>query len=272
MSELLHGIPLLNLWDNCFLFAKDLLYEGSVPDEIKKNNIKYKNYRSLDIERNSEEEAVLLNPIQQWLSEQLIKSIEKKEINPKIVGRFIDGKINPKRTYVDGIQIEDWFLCRGINAIAHHDGYGNFNDFFERSLDFILCESSLLSTTVYDTDFEISTLDSREKHQLIAENALLKAKLDKALSHQHAFPKKTHRNSELNAQNRQQVLGAAFAVLGKWPDECKDNKGNLVASKITRLIDQKANLFWPEAKPPLAIDTIETLLRDWIKKANATSP
>lgn len=80
---------------------------------------------------------------------------------------------------------------------------------------------------------------------------------------------KVHGNAERYAANREQVLGAAFAVLAKWPEECRDTKGDPVASKIASMIDTKAKLFWPDAQPPLATDSIAEHLREWIMKANS---
>lgn len=79
---------------------------------------------------------------------------------------------------------------------------------------------------------------------------------------------KVHGNAERHAANREQVLGAAFAVLAKWPDECRDKKGEPLASKIAAKVDAMADLFWPDAQPPLATESIAEHLRDWIKKAN----
>lgn len=79
---------------------------------------------------------------------------------------------------------------------------------------------------------------------------------------------KVHGNAERHAAKREQVLGAAFAVLAKWPDECRDKKGEPLASKIAAKVDAMADLFWPDAQPPLATESIANHLRDWIKKAN----
>ncbi|MGZ8917660.1 MAG: hypothetical protein ACXW0T_05515, partial [Methylobacter sp.] len=81
---------------------------------------------------------------------------------------------------------------------------------------------------------------------------------------------KVHRNAEHHAAKREQVVGAAFAVLAKWPEECRDAKGDPVASKIAAMIDAQAHLFWPDARPPLATDSIADHLREWIKKANSS--
>lgn len=82
---------------------------------------------------------------------------------------------------------------------------------------------------------------------------------------------KPHGNIEQNAAKREQVLGAAFAVLAKWPDACKNKKGKLAASKIASMIELKAELFWENARPSLASRSIEELLREWIKKGNIST-
>ncbi|WP_340124499.1 hypothetical protein [Methylobacter svalbardensis] len=81
---------------------------------------------------------------------------------------------------------------------------------------------------------------------------------------------KSNGHKERHAQNREQIFSAAFAVLAKWPEECRDTKGEPVASKIAAMVDAKADLFWPDAQPPLATDSIADHLRDWIKKANSS--
>jgi hypothetical protein len=80
---------------------------------------------------------------------------------------------------------------------------------------------------------------------------------------------KSNGHKERHAQNREQIFGAAFAVLAKWPDECCDTKGEPVASKIANLVEAKANLFWPDSHPPLTVDSIADHLREWIRKANS---
>lgn len=81
---------------------------------------------------------------------------------------------------------------------------------------------------------------------------------------------KSNGHKERHAQNREQILGAAFAVLTKWPDQCVDSKGNPVASKIANLVETQARLFWPGELPPLTVDSIADHLREWIKKTNTS--
>lgn len=78
--------------------------------------------------------------------------------------------------------------------------------------------------------------------------------------------KKSDGHEERHARNREQILGAALSVLAKWPDECRTDRGDPLASKIARMVESKAELFWSDAKPPLKLETIEEHIRDWIKK------
>ncbi|MDD2660280.1 MAG: hypothetical protein PHY54_11485 [Methylococcales bacterium] len=74
---------------------------------------------------------------------------------------------------------------------------------------------------------------------------------------------------ERHAKNREQALGAAFAVLSKWPEECRDKNGNVIASKVAKLIETKANYFWDYSEKRLEPDTTAGHLRDWISKSNS---
>jgi hypothetical protein len=109
-----------------------------------------------------------------------------------------------------------------------------------------------------DSVFIVRTDALREFERYISEND--DAADNSTLSNGH---------KERHAQNREQVIGAAFAVLAMWPDQCRDSKGKPVASKIADLVEAKAHLFWPDSKLPLTVDSIADHLRDWMKKANS---
>lgn len=81
------------------------------------------------------------------------------------------------------------------------------------------------------------------------------------------LPPKTHGNTEVNAQKREEVLGAALSVLATWPEQCRNNAGAVEATKIRKLIEEKALLFWKATgEPPLSTDKIEREIRKWMKK------
>lgn len=78
-------------------------------------------------------------------------------------------------------------------------------------------------------------------------------------------PKKPHGNTEINAQKREQILGAALSVLANWPEQCKNNAGEIEGTKIRKLIEEKALLFWKETgEPPLSTEKIEREIRKWL--------
>ena len=71
---------------------------------------------------------------------------------------------------------------------------------------------------------------------------------------------KPHGNTERNAQNRERCLGAALAVIFRFPENCQD------AEKITRTVEEKALLFWPdEGEPPLKHEPLVKLIRKHLK-------
>jgi hypothetical protein len=76
-----------------------------------------------------------------------------------------------------------------------------------------------------------------------------------------------HGNTEINTKNKAEVLGAALAVLSKWPDECKHKNGNFAASKIAEKIEAEARLFWPDKdRAPLKVETMAEHINEWLKK------
>jgi hypothetical protein len=155
LNELLNNIPLLSLWDVCYLIAKKMVDEGSVPDDIKTIGLK----QSGAIESNSDELPANLRIIQKWLSEQLMKSIDKKEINPKILGRFINGEINPQLTYLDDNETNAWFTCRSINISWHSKTFfSDFDKFIKCYREGILNLLNLLVSKAYDSDFKMPSI------------------------------------------------------------------------------------------------------------------
>jgi hypothetical protein len=80
---------------------------------------------------------------------------------------------------------------------------------------------------------------------------------------------KLHGNSENNALKREQILGAALSVLANWPEQCKNGQGKVEATKVRKLIEEKALLFWKETgDPPLSSETIEREIRKWLNTVN----
>ena len=80
---------------------------------------------------------------------------------------------------------------------------------------------------------------------------------------------KVHGNTEHNARNREQILGAAVAVILEFPEQCRDGCGTITLAAVVRTIEDKAQLFWPETHGlPLEDSTAEKLLGEWRRKAS----
>ncbi len=119
-----------------------------------------------------------------------------------------------------------------------------------------------------DSVIVVRTEALRAFEQLLSEN-------ENAQDADNSKPKKQKTNqtevnghTERHAASREQILGAAFAILVKYPDQCHDSKGELRPSKVADLVWAKANLFWPNSQPPLKEESIADHLREWIKKAS----
>lgn len=112
------------------------------------------------------------------------------------------------------------------------------------------------ATLPQDSALVVRTEALRELEQFLSDTAQ-----DKEIS------TKTHKSTEINAQKREQILGAALSVLASWPNECKSNSGKIQATKIRELIENKGYFFWREnGEPPLATSEIEKLIRLWLNK------
>ena len=80
--------------------------------------------------------------------------------------------------------------------------------------------------------------------------------------------KPPHGNSEINAANREEILGAALSVMSAFTDKCKTS-GKFTGTKIATLIADKYALFWPDletGEPPLGYDASTRLINKWLNK------
>lgn len=266
LHDMLEEIPLISLWDSCILYARTICKEGSVPDCIK--GIDLETLYNEEVEPDQE----ILKPIQEWLSDELAKSIERGEIASKLTGRFLDGKIDVKRTYIDFYEIDNWLLSRSINISDDYSGeYLNYEhlDAINIIHNAALAASQFLIAKAYNPSFEFSTVDSRENDHLLFENARLRRQVDHLSSRSinHMKNQKTaHGNAERFARNREQILGAALHVITQWIDQCQNTSGKFEATKIAALIDSKSTLFWPNNDaPPLSLKEMERLIGKWLK-------
>ncbi len=70
-----------------------------------------------------------------------------------------------------------------------------------------------------------------------------------------------YRGADYIEEAREQVLGAALAVMTAYPERCTDAVG------IRRAIDDNASLLWPETcRPPLTSMEMERLINRWLSR------
>jgi hypothetical protein len=261
----LEKLPLLNLWDSCFLAAIGIFYNREIPDAVQ--GLDWKELGKA-IEKDIDDDTpALLLPLQQWICDQITISLKENEIRPLIIGRFINGQIDPKRTYIELDVLDDWFIIRGIHSIF--DETEHFSDAlidsFSRLHDAVLAQRALLSAKLYSPNIELSDIIPKEEHiDVHLENWRLKGLL-KRQSLITPQKRSSHGNAERFAKNREQVLGAAIHVITHWPEKCRNSSGKFEATKIANIIDSKSGLFWPDTgEPPLNRQKIEREISKWI--------
>jgi hypothetical protein len=264
--DVIDGIPLLNLCDACFIFARDIFRRGSgIPDCIPGIDKALLNNAVGTI--TDEEEIELLKPFQKWLVEKISLSIEKGEIETKILARHLSGNIDTSHTFIDDDALMRWLSCRGLETFDNfYEFYGNFDpiELSERIVHSVLYLSKLLTESLYTPNFEMPLNDDGNQDNLRVENARLRARIKELQGK--LTQRKPHGGEERFAKNREEVLGAAVAVLAKFPGQCKNSLDKFEATKIAQLIDDKGKLFWPETgNPPLSRDKMERVISKWLK-------
>lgn len=84
------------------------------------------------------------------------------------------------------------------------------------------------------------------------------------LSKSVTYEDKIHGNTLHNAVYREEVLGAALAILTCDPRAGRTQTGRVQATKLREAVETYAGRFWKNSQPPLALATMEDLFRDWM--------
>ena len=71
-------------------------------------------------------------------------------------------------------------------------------------------------------------------------------------------------NTEANASKREEILGAAIAVITNFPKECSWG-GSIVGKRVYKQIYEKSLLWWPDGEVPLGDETSIELINKWLK-------
>lgn len=197
---------------------------------------------------------------QEWRNHTGEPQVERHRYN----GTFLEGYDGAIYRLKDGINISHYqenYLAK-LRESKRHIAENNISKENAETLLNLLAEEReafLKETHIADLPEDsiliVRTEALREFEQLISDN-----QQDKNT------PQKIHGNTEINAQKREQILGAALSVLAKWPEQCKNNTGVIEATKIRILIEEKALLFWKETgEPPLSTENIEREIRKWLR-------
>jgi hypothetical protein len=279
-------IPVIDVAMVCVVLE---LVDGCIFDLCDRNNLNLKlDKEDVELARKSisnpkngvftiREFLPLLLPIRDKVAIEIAKLIEKKEIEVDRVFRHMNGKININRTEINEDAVDKVF---DIFDRANH-----FSDFqkayigdkSQRAVEHIIYEvtkwNDYFRKLIYGETAEVLAPD--DLGQKFSTQEGIDAYFDyvdrypnNPIRHVKIQPpQKAHLNSERFASNREQVLGAALSVLARYPEQCINKVGNLEATKIRVLIEEKALLFWPETgEPVLGSEAIERLIRDWLKK------
>lgn len=287
LHGVLHNLPMVSLWDVCLLFARVLVCEDLIPNGLegvllnkahkREEQIPYNLREKTEVESTLKKdwEYTMLNmqpdfllPIQKWLSDQITVSIEKKNIIPTVLGRFTNGKLDAKSTYVENKQIDEWLYCRGIgedlgvsNTIYFYFKYSHTVS-IESIRDSIFAASNHIMATAYNPEY--ATVSVVGDNPLKIENSRLKRQLAKRPYKSDV--EKVHGNTIRHAKNREQVLGAALSVITMFTEQCQNASNKFEATKIAKLIDERSLLFWPEEiEPPLSRQQMEREIGKWLK-------
>jgi len=112
-----------------------------------------------------------------------------------------------------------------------------------------------------------------KRDDFFAFSALKKIKIsteNQSCSGSRLHPLKRPGKAEVYAKDREEVLGAALAVLAQYRDQCITSTGTIKGAKIAKLVIDKAPLFWPSThEPPLKSETIPKIINEWLKKTQS---
>lgn len=70
--------------------------------------------------------------------------------------------------------------------------------------------------------------------------------------------------TEANASKREEILGAAVAVIANFPDQCMWGE-KISGKRVYELINDKSPLWWDSGEPPLKDEAAIKLINKWLK-------
>lgn len=212
--------------------------------------------------------------------EQIQQALEEAILNKELVP--VRGTIKPIGSYnsnpvvLKGFDISEWAESRGLELESNgaFDSYvgdeASLADQLRDHLQYLRDRKAVGEEESAALEERLGAFTEEERHEaylrLLHENSALRKQLEEVrpLS---PGQDKIHGNAERFARNRESVLGVAVAVLAAYPDQCRNSRGKVEATKVRELIEQHALKYWPNTGyPPLATTEIEKLLRKYLGK------
>lgn len=74
----------------------------------------------------------------------------------------------------------------------------------------------------------------------------------------------------LDRSDTEQILGACFAIVATYPDECKNSRGVIKAEQVLRLLDEHSDKLFNGQLPALSSTAIRDIANHWLLKLKRT--
>ena len=71
--------------------------------------------------------------------------------------------------------------------------------------------------------------------------------------------------SQIRSSDREKVLGAAFNLVSKEPDACRDDSGLTNGKALAEMIAAQSVLWFESSKPPMSVDKMGEFLEKWLE-------
>ncbi|MFK8068240.1 MAG: hypothetical protein AB8D52_08345 [Gammaproteobacteria bacterium] len=70
---------------------------------------------------------------------------------------------------------------------------------------------------------------------------------------------------QTRSSDREKVLGAAFNIVSKEPNACRDDSGLTNGSKLAEMIAAQSVLWFESSKPPMSVKDMSEFLEKWLE-------
>jgi hypothetical protein len=284
------GVDLISLRTSSVLIAIDQTHKLGIDACVKLFNAErpsqeqderiYEELKYFELDLSKE----LIEKIGASFLKSIVRAVENKELKTTTLRRYLSGEINCDQTTVSLDDLDAYYTLMNLEQ---GDCYYRLAMYVNELLGFasqniapsqISVTSFILNLPKVDqNDLELlnfnEDLENYQRFQDDEERAEI-YELFKQIRFPTLYKKsssnqsngKEHGNKIRFSQSREEILGAALAVVTQFPELCKNKRGSIEASKVAKVIEQKAGLFWEDYEPPLSLRATEELIRKWLRK------